>query len=142
MANASPHLSSRPRSDSDSQSTLDFLQKLDNPNTKPSKWPGVAKWPDSLSSDEGKDPTPLSLVLVECCVAVYVGLLSVAWSWHSISDLLLLLKNAPSQEMWSSAFGGGIDVKKGDEKGRRTTSKSMLMQKVRYTNSQSYESEV
>ena len=118
----SPMLSSRTRADS-----FESAQNLDLPNTKASKWPGVPSWPNSLSSDEGKDPTPLSLILVECCITVYMGLLSVAWSWHSISDLLLLIQNAPSQEMWYSAFGGGVDVKKGDEKGKRSGS---IMQRV------------
>ena len=125
----------RPRSGSGFTS-LDFLQSIDKPNTKPSKWPGVAQWPSTLSSDEGKDPTPLSLILVECCVAVYLGLLSVAWSWHSISDLQLLVENAPSQAMWYSTFGGGVDVKKADERGKRSGSqtRSIFMQTVSHTN--------
>ena len=89
------------------------------PNTRASKWPGLAKWPKSLQSDEGKDPTPMSLILAECCIAVYLGLLSIAWSWHSVGDLLLLLKNGPSQEFWYQAFGGGLDMKRSEEKGRR-----------------------
>ena len=109
-------------------SPFDFFHNLGNPNSKPSKWPGVDKWPNTLSSDEGKDPTPLSLVLVECSIAVYLGLLAAAWSWHSPRDLLTLLKNAPTQDIWYSAFGGGVDMKKGDEKEKRT--KSVLMQKV------------
>ena len=91
------------------------------PNSKPSRWPGVPKWPKALQSDEGKDPTPMSLILAECCIATYLGLLSVAWSEHSISDLLLLLKNTPSLEFWYQAFGGGVDMKRGEsvERGRR-----------------------
>ena len=101
---------------------------LSQPNTKPSKWPGIAKWPSKLTSDEGKDPTPLSLVLVECLVSVYLGLFSVAWSRHSIEDIHILLKNFPSGDMWYSAFGGGIIVKKAeDEKSKRSKS---LMQRV------------
>ena len=115
------------------------------PNTKPSRWPGVSKWPKSLQSDEGKDPTSMSLILAECSIAVYVGLLSVAWSQHSIADLLLLLKNCPSQQFWYLAFGGGVDMKRPDapaasgtttEKGRRSAGggggaeKSMFMKKV------------
>lgn len=103
-------------------------QILNKPNTKPSKWPGIAKWPSKLTSDEGKDPTPLSLVLVECLVSVYLGLFSVAWSRHSIEDIHILLRNFPSGDMWYSAFGGGIIVKKAeDEKSKRSKS---LMQRV------------
>ena len=103
-------------------------QTLNKPNTKPSKWPGIAKWPNKLTSDEGKDPTPLSLVLVECLVSVYLGLFSVAWSRHSIEDIHILLRNFPSGDMWYSAFGGGIVVKKAeDEKSKRSKS---LMQRV------------
>lgn len=103
-------------------------QTLNRPNTKPSKWPGIEKWPSKLTSDEGKDPTPLSLVLVECLVSVYLGLFSVAWSRHSIEDIHILLRNFPSGDMWYSAFGGGIVVKKAeDEKSKRSKS---LMQRV------------
>ena len=112
----------------DHLSTPEMARKLGAPNTKPSKWPGVPKWPNTLNSDEGKDPTPLSVVLVESLVSVYLGLLSVAWSWHSISDLKVLLVNAPSsQQTWYSTFGGGVEVKKTDEKTRQ---KTFLMQKV------------
>ena len=109
----------RPRSGGSFSFTTEMLDALGRPNTKPSKWPGVAKWPEFLQSDEGKDPTPLSLILAECCIAVYVGLLSVAWSWHSIRDLLLLLKNSPGKGFWQKAFGGGMDMKREEEKGRR-----------------------
>ena len=102
---------------------------LTRPNTKPSNWPGISDWPSTLSSDEGKDPTPLSLVLVECLVTVYLGLFSAAWSQHSITDLLLLLKNRPSGDMWYDAFGGGIDIKK-DDKMQRAMSRSKLIQSV------------
>ena len=118
----------RPKLERGSSGNLESFSHLATPNSKPSKWPGVDNWPNTLSSDEGKDPTPLSLVLVECSIAVYLGLLAAAWSWHSPSDLLTLLKNAPTHETWYSAFGGGMDVKKADEKGKR--SKSFLMQTV------------
>ncbi|CAI7996408.1 DmX-like protein 2 [Geodia barretti] len=103
------------------------------PNTKASKWPGVSRWPKALQSDEGKDPTPMSLILAECCIAMYVGLLSVAWSRHSIGDLLLLLKNCPSQEFWYLAFGGGVDVKRSEEKQQKGGvggERSVFMKKV------------
>ena len=101
---------------------------LGQPNTKPSKWPGIDKWPSKLTSDEGKDPTPLSLVLVECLVSVYLGLFSVAWSRHSIEDIHLLLRNFPSGDMWNGTFGGGIVVKKTEEeKSKRSKS---LVQRV------------
>ena len=101
---------------------------LGQPNTRPSKWPGIDKWPSKLTSDEGKDPTPLSLVLVECLVSVYLGLFSVAWSRHSIEDIHLLLRNFPSKDMWNGTFGGGIVVKKTEEeKSKRSKS---LVQRV------------
>ena len=101
------------------------------PNTKASKWPGVSRWPKALQSDEGKDPMPMSLILAECCIATYIGLLSVAWSKHSIGDLLLLLKNSPSQQFWYLAFGGGVDMKKSEERGQKGGGeKSAFMKKV------------
>lgn len=134
---AFPHMQqqqTRPRSGGSFSFTCDMLAALGTPNTRPSKWPGIEKWPKALQSDEGKDPTPLSLILAECCIAVYVGLLSIAWSWHSLSDLLLLLKSSPSQAFWYQAFGGGIDMKVPGERGRRggggVSEKSALMQKM------------
>ena len=91
----------------------------DKPNTKPSSWPGVANWPSHLQSEDGKEPTPLSLVLVESCVMVYVGLLSVAWSWHAVQDLLILLANCPASELWYTSFGGGLEVKTKEKSSRR-----------------------
>ena len=108
-----------PRSGGSMSFINEMLEPLAAPNTRASKWPGLTKWPKALQSDEGKDPTPMSLILAECCIAVYVGLLSIAWSWHSIGDLLLLLKNGPSQEFWYQAFGGGLDMKRSEEKGRK-----------------------
>ena len=94
---------------------LDSFNNLDStlgtPNTKPSKWPGVSGWPQNLTSDEGRDPTPLSVVLVECVVSVYLGLFATAWSRHAVKDLLVLLKNGPAMEMWYSCVGGGVDAK-------------------------------
>ena len=115
----SPRVSRRREGESD--------PPLSQPNTKPSKWPGIEKWPSNLTSDEGKDPTPLTLVLVECLVSVYLGLFSVAWSRHSIEDIHLLLRNFPSGEMWNSAFGGGIVIKKAEAEKSRSKS---LMQRV------------
>ena len=122
------HHSTKPRSGG-SFSVINELEPLPTPNSKPSKWPGLAKWPKALQSDEGKDPTPMSLILAECCTAVYIGLLSIAWSWHSISDLLLLLKNSPNQQFWYEAFGGGLVS---EDKGRRGGGgeKSAFMKKV------------
>lgn len=123
-------LQGRKRTDSSSTyGALELMQSFDTPNSKPAKWPGVAKWPNTLTSDDGKDPTPLSLILVECCITVYLGLLSVAWSQHSVADILVLLKNAPSQAIWYSAFGGGVDVQKDEERGRKGP-RNIFMQKV------------
>lgn len=97
----------------DSFSNLDST--IGTPNTKPAKWPGVSTWPQTLTSDEGRDPTPLSVVLVECVVSVYLGLLTTAWSQHSIKDLLVLLKNGPSMDIWYSVVGGGVVGKKADK---------------------------
>ena len=52
-----------------------------------------------------------------------------AWSQHSVTDLLLLLRNRPSGEIWYDAFGGGIDIKK-DEKLQRAQSRRRLIQSV------------
>ena len=95
----------RPRIDS--FSNLDY--NVGSPNTKPAKWPGILNWPCTLTSDEGRDPTPLSVVLVECVVTVYLGLLATAWSQHSVEDLLVLLKNLPSMDIWYSTVGGGVE---------------------------------
>lgn len=126
------HHSTKPRSGGSFTFINERLEPLPTPNSKPSKWPGVAKWPKALQSDEGKDPTPMSLILAECCTAVYIGLLSIAWSWHSISDLLLLLKNSPNQQFWYQAFGGGLEMKKSEDRGRRGGGgeKSIFMKKV------------
>jgi hypothetical protein len=98
---------------------MDSFNNLDStlgtPNTKPAKWPGVSTWPRTLTSDEGRDPTPLSVVLVECVVSVYLGLLSTAWSQHSSKDLLVLLKNGPSMDIWYNTVGGGVVGKKADK---------------------------
>ena len=95
---------------------MDSFNNLDStigtPNTKPSKWPGLDTWPAVLTSNEGRDPTPLSVVMVESIVSVYVGLFATAWSQHSIEDLYALLKNAPSMEAWYDVVGGGIYGKK------------------------------
>ena len=111
---------SSPRVAPRKSSSGECLDPPATPNTKASKWPGVSKWPKALQSDEGKDATPMSLILAECCIAMYIGLLSIAWSWHSIGDLLLLLKNCPSSKrFWYMAFGGGLDIKKSEEKSRK-----------------------
>lgn len=106
----------------DSFSALDST--LGTPNTKPSKWPGISSWPQTLTSDEGRDSTPLSVVLIECMVAVYLGLLATAWSQHSIRDLLLLLQNAPSMDMWYATVGGGVVGRKAE----RVLSKNVVSQ--------------
>ncbi len=108
----------------DSFSTLDST--IGTPNSKPSKWPGVNNWPQSLTSDEGRDSTPLSVVLVECMVSVYLGLLATAWSQHSIEDLLILLKNGPSMDIWYSTVGGGVNGKRSE----RILAKSFVSQTI------------
>lgn len=109
---------------------MDSFNNLDStigtPNTKPAKWPGLSSWPQTLTSDEGRDPTPLSVVLVECLVMVYLGLFAAAWSQHSIDDLLVLMKNGPSMEMWYSCVGGGVDGKRCD----RTFSRGFVSQTI------------
>ena len=108
----------------DSFSNLDST--IGTPNTKPSKWPGVSNWPHTLTSDEGRDPTPLSVVLVECVVSVYLGLLSTAWSQHSVEDLYILLKNNPSMDSWYEILGGGVDGKRSE----RILSKNFVTQTI------------
>ena len=104
---------------------LDILSTLDSPNTKPSKWPGLEEWPQSLLSDDGKEASPLCLVLMEAFVVVYCGLLSVAWSLHSIYDILILVANSPTSKKWYDLFGGGATVDLPDQK--KTAS---IMQRV------------
>ena len=101
---------------------LDFFSSFDTPNTKPSKWPGLDDWPSSLLSDDGKEASPLCLVLMEALTVVYIGLLSVAWSLHSTYDLLILADNAPSQENWVALFGGGVMTKLPDASQKKTAS--------------------
>ena len=95
---------------------LDMFAHLDTPNTKASKWPGLEDWPSSLLSDDGKEASPLCLVLMEALTVVYVGLLSVAWSTHSIYDILILTANVPTQAKWAELFGGGVTTKLPDQK--------------------------
>lgn len=99
------------RKRSTSSDLLEFISSLDTPNTKPSKWPGLENWPSSLLSDDGKDALPLCLVLMECLTVAYVGLLSIAWSKHSIYDLLILTANVPNARNWTALFGGGKSIK-------------------------------
>ena len=101
----------RQRTESGSEQ-LDFISSLDNPKSRPAKWPGLAHWPNSLLSDDGKEASPLCLVLMEAMVVLYTGLLAVAWSKHSTYDLLVLLANIPTQNTWSDLFGGGITEQK------------------------------
>jgi len=106
---------------------MDSFSNLDStigpPNTKPSKWPGLNSWPAVLTSNEGRDPTHLSVVMVEGIVTVYVGLFATAWSQHSVSDLLALLKNAPTMDFWYDIVGGGIYTKKAER-----VAKNLFMQ--------------
>ncbi|XP_019849574.1 PREDICTED: dmX-like protein 2 isoform X3 [Amphimedon queenslandica] len=95
---------------------LDVFLNLDKPNTKPSRWPGLDEWPSSLLSDDGKEASPLCLVLMEALTVVYTGLLSVAWSNHSIYDILVLAANVPTQAKWAELFGGGVLTKIPDQK--------------------------
>lgn len=103
-----PTLSMRRQRAGSGSETLDVISSFDQPKSRPSKWPGLPNWPDSLLSDDGKEASPLCLILMEALVVVYVGLLTVAWSKHSIYDLLMLLGNVPSQDQWPLLFGGGI----------------------------------
>ncbi len=97
---------------------LDSFSNLDStigpPNTKPSKWPGLDAWPAVLTSNEGRDPTSMCVVMVECIVSVYVGLFATAWSQHAVDDLNALLKNAPTMESWYDIVGGGTYTKKAE----------------------------
>ena len=111
---------------------LDIFSSLDKPNTKASRWPGLEDWPSSLLSDDGKEASPLCLVLMEALTVVYTGLLSVAWSNHSIYDLLVLVANVPTQAKWTELFGGGVftripDQKKNASFVRKVTSMKTLL---------------
>ncbi len=116
---------------------LDFLSTLDTPNTKASKWPGLDDWPHSLLSDDGKEASPLCLLLAECLAVVFVGLLAVAWSRHSIYDLLVVVANVPTPEAWGSLFGGGVVLRPQDGGGaqRRAAKWVSSMKKLLWQNS-------
>ena len=90
-------------------------------HTNLSKWPGVPNWPNLLPSDEGRDPVHISVLLAECLLAVYIGLLAHAWSEHYITRLLYLAANCPTKEMWFRVFGGALPLNKLAKK--RTSSK-------------------
>ncbi len=92
--------------------TLDALSSFETPKSRPSKWPGLPHWPNSLLSDDGKEASPLCLILMEALIVLYTGLITVAWSKHSIYDLLILLANIPSQNKWPNLFGGGVTESK------------------------------
>ena len=86
-----------------------------------SKWPGVPNWPNLLPSDEGRDPVHIAVLLAECLLTVYMGLLAHAWSEHHIMRLLYLTANCPTKEMWLRVFGGALPLNKLSK--RRTGSK-------------------
>ena len=86
-----------------------------------SKWPGVPNWPNLLPSDEGRDPVHISVLLAECLLTIYVGLLAHAWSEHYITRLLYLTANCPTKGMWLRVFGGALPLSKLTKK--RTGSK-------------------
>ena len=86
-----------------------------------SKWPGVPNWPNLLPSDEGRDPVHISVLLAECLLTVYLGLLAHAWSEHHITRLLYLTANCPSKEIWLRVFGGALPLSRLSRK--RTGSK-------------------
>lgn len=77
-----------------------------------SKWPGVPNWPNLLPSDEGRDPVHISVLLAECLLTVYMGLLAHTWSEHHIMRLLYLIANCPTREMWLRVFGGALPLSK------------------------------
>lgn len=93
-------------------------------HTNLSKWPGVPNWPNLLPSDEGRDPVHISVLLAECFLTVYVGLLAHAWSEHHIIRLLYLTANCPSKVIWLKVFGGALPLSKLTKK--RTSSKGKL----------------
>ena len=109
---SSSSVSSRRQRQGSGSDILEVLSSFESSKSRPSKWPGLPNWPNSLLSDDGKEASPLCLILMEALIVVYTGLLSVAWSKHSIYDLLILLANIPSQEKWSKLFGGAVTEKK------------------------------
>jgi len=99
----------------------------------PSRWPGVTNWPNLLPSDEGRDPVHISVLLAECMVAIYLGLLADAWSEHKIGRLLYLTANCPCKEMWFRVFGGVLSFdpakllkKKSGAKGKSSKSQDPI----------------
>lgn len=89
-----------------------------------SKWPGVPNWPNLLPSDEGREPVHISVLLAECLLTIYTGLLAHAWSEHYITRLLYLTANCPTREMWIRVFGGALPLGKLSK--RRTGSKGKI----------------
>jgi len=77
-----------------------------------SKWPDMPNWPNLLPSDEGRDPVHISVLLAECLLTVYLGLLADAWSELKITRLLYLTANCPSKEIWLKVFGGALPLSK------------------------------
>ena len=90
-----------------------------------SKWPGVPNWPNLLPSDEGRDPVHISVLLAECLLTVYMGLLAHTWSEHHTMRLLYLTANCPTREVWIRVFGGALPLNKLSKK--RTGSRGKLV---------------
>ncbi|KAK3717892.1 hypothetical protein QZH41_014895, partial [Actinostola sp. cb2023] len=80
------------------------------PTSPPAKWPGVRLLLSLLATENRDNSTRLRVILTEACVAVYLSLLSVAWSTCQPNQLFRLVTNSLKSGMWGRAFGGGVKV--------------------------------
>ena len=75
--------------------------------TDPSKWPGVTSLRALLDRDKDEETPSLNVLLCEAYVAIYMSLLSYALATCDPHILYRLLGQNPTQQYWSSIFGGG-----------------------------------
>ena len=75
--------------------------------TEPSKWPGVTSLRALLDRDKDEETPTLNVLLCEAYVAIYMSLLSYALATCDPHILYRLIGQKPSQQYWSSIFGGG-----------------------------------
>ena len=80
------------------------------PTSVPSKWPGVRLLLSLLATENRDNSTRLRVILAEACVAVYLSLLSVAWSTCQPNQLYRLVCNSLKAGIWGKVFGGGVKV--------------------------------
>ncbi|XP_048584043.1 dmX-like protein 2 isoform X2 [Nematostella vectensis] len=80
------------------------------PTSPPARWPGVKLLLSLLATENKDNSTRLRVLLAEACVAVYLSLLSVAWSTSQPNQMYRLVSNQLKPGLWGLVFGGGIKV--------------------------------